>query len=94
MSKIINKVDVICEHKSDGTIIPLRFQLADEDGIHQRYTIKGYKVLEKHKDERSKDGLYVTHDMIIFECRIEVLETWRTIRLYCRRSGGEWKLAF
>ena len=31
---VINKVDVICEHKSDGSIIPLRFKILDEDGAY------------------------------------------------------------
>ena len=38
MGRIIDKVDVICEHKSDGTVIPLRFRLMNEDGAYEAYT--------------------------------------------------------
>ncbi len=44
---VVNKVDVICEHKSDGSVIPLRFQIVDEDGVYQRFTVKGYKLMKK-----------------------------------------------
>lgn len=27
------KIDLICQHCVDGSIIPLRFRVADEDGI-------------------------------------------------------------
>ena len=36
-------VDVICQHSADGTIIPIRVRVKDEDGEYHAYTIKGYK---------------------------------------------------
>ena len=35
--------DVICQHKTDGTIIPLKIRITDEDGEYQVYNIKSYK---------------------------------------------------
>lgn len=32
-------VDVICQHKTDGTIIPLRIRVKDEDGIYQEFNL-------------------------------------------------------
>ena len=32
MSRVIDTVDVICQHKSNGEVIPLRFRLMNEDG--------------------------------------------------------------
>ena len=32
MSRIIDEVDVICQHKADGSIIPLRLRFMNEDG--------------------------------------------------------------
>ena len=36
MSKIINEVDVICEHKADGSVIPLKFRFMNEDGEYDK----------------------------------------------------------
>ena len=33
MKKKFDKIDVICEHKHDGTIIPIKFRLMNEDGL-------------------------------------------------------------
>lgn len=32
--------DVICQHKIDGSIIPLKIRITDEDGEYQVYNIK------------------------------------------------------
>ena len=45
MSRVIDKVDVICEHKADGSLIPMRFRLVNDDGVYEAYTIKGYRQL-------------------------------------------------
>lgn len=42
--------DVICQHKTDGTIIPLKIRIAGEDGEYQIFKIKSYKVLSDHKE--------------------------------------------
>ena len=36
-------VDVICQHKKDGTMIPLKIRLTDEDGETQDYRVKSYR---------------------------------------------------
>ena len=36
-------VDVICQHSRDGSLIPIRVRVVDEEGEFQSYTIKGYK---------------------------------------------------
>lgn len=40
--KAPQKVDVICQHSVDGTIIPLRVRMTDEDGQRQMFNIKEY----------------------------------------------------
>ena len=91
---VVNKVDVICEHKSDGAIIPLRFQIVDEDGVYQRFTVKGYKLMKNHGAFNTVDGLYIANDTDVYECRIEVLGVRKDVRLYCSKRGAEWKLGF
>ena len=36
-------LDVICQFKKDGTIIPLKIRLQDEDGEYQSYMVKSYR---------------------------------------------------
>ena len=91
---VINKVDVICEHKSDGSIIPLRFQILDEDGAYQRFTIKGYKLNEVDGAYTIKDCLYVSRGTNIYECKIDVLGYKKFVRLYYFVDRSQWKLGF
>ena len=39
MSRVIETVDVICQHKSNGEVIPLRFRLMNEDGQYESYAV-------------------------------------------------------
>ncbi len=91
---VINKVDVICEHKSDGSIIPLRFQILDEDGAYQRFNIKGYKLNEVDGAYTTKDCLYVSRGTNIYECKIDVLGYKKFVRLYYFVDRSQWKLGF
>ena len=36
-------IDMICRHMADGTIIPLKIRLLDDDGAYQEYKIRAYK---------------------------------------------------
>ena len=63
----IKPVDVICQHSADGTIIPLRIWLTDEDGMKQTYTIKGYRDLSHQGTREMPDGVYVSNNTLIYE---------------------------
>ena len=52
--------DVICQHKTDGTIIPLKIRIAGEDGEYQIFNIKSYKVLSDHKEHTLPNGVSAT----------------------------------
>ena len=91
---LINNVDVICEHKSDGTIIPMRFQIVDEDGAYQRFTIKGYRENEIEGAYTTKDCVYVTKETKMYECKIDVLGYKKFVRRYCCTRNMQWKLGF
>ena len=92
MGRIIDEVDVICEHKSDGTVIPLRFRLVNEDGAYEAYTIKGYREILKKGCYTTPDGVTVSRDKI-FECRVLILDIYRTVRLYFNTATCDWKLS-
>jgi hypothetical protein len=93
MSRVIDKVDVICEYKSDGSMIPMRFRLMNEEGAYEVYTIKGYRILHKSESYITPDGVMVCSKDRVFECRVLILDMYRTVRLYFNADRSAWKIA-
>lgn len=85
-------VDVICQHSRDGTVIPLRVRIKDEDGEYQAYTIKNYKNLSHQGSREMPDGIYVNNATLIFECSISTFGREKWIRLYCDNVEAGWKM--
>ena len=46
-TKTQQKIDMICQHKADVTIIPIKFRMVDDDGLFQEYKIKAYRVPDR-----------------------------------------------
>ena len=93
MSKVIDKVDVIAEFKSDCTIIPMRFRMINEDGEYVSFTIKAYKQVPKKGTYTTEDGVYICNeDLVVFQCKIIVLNTERFVRLYFFKQRSSWRL--
>ena len=70
------KIDFICQHCKDGSIIPLRFRVDDEDGVQQEFTIKGYK-------NKSECGL------VIFDCNVIIHNTSKVVRIFTSPSAND-----
>ena len=81
MGKVIQEVDVIAQFKYDGEIIPLRFQLINEDGKPEAYTIKGYKRTRHKSPYKSVDDILVISTTIVFECQVNVQDKLSIVRL-------------
>ena len=84
-------LDVICQHCHDGPIIPIRIRVK-EDGEEYVYTIKGYKQISVDGAYTTPDGVYVTSDYLIFECKIAVFGQMKTIRLYFNKRNIAWSI--
>ncbi|MCR4830622.1 MAG: hypothetical protein K5883_04135 [Pseudobutyrivibrio sp.] len=94
MNKVFDKVDVICEMKSDGTVIPIKFRLMNEDGDYEFYKVNSYRAVPKQGAYTTKDNLFVCNSTEIFECKVAIFGLIRTVRLYYEpKSGNTWKLA-
>ncbi len=95
MKKKFDKIDVICEHKHDGTIIPIKFRLMNEDGLWESYSIKSYKPNSNHSTHTTQDGIFVSAKTEIYECKVVIFGLERTVRLYHSPSGclSPWTLA-
>ena len=55
-----SKVDVICQHSSDGNIMPLKIRFEDEDGQWQTYIIKEYKDIAHPLNSEARKLLHST----------------------------------
>ena len=87
-------VDVICQHNADGTLMPMRLRVKDEDGINQTFAIKGYREFSRDAGYKLPNGFELTTDDFAYECRIEVFGMKKTIILFYRpKSGTVWRLA-
>ncbi len=88
----LRPVDVICQHSIDGTIIPLRIRIVDEDGLRQAFSIKEYRDLSHQGTRTMPDGVYVTDNTLVFECKIVVIDRERIVRLYYNPREIVWKM--
>ena len=87
-------IDVICQHSKDGAIIPIKIRILDDVGDLQTYTIKEYRDVS-HKGTRTMpDGMFVTDNTFIFECRIAVLGRKQLIRLYYETNDTVWRMTY
>jgi hypothetical protein len=85
------KLDVICEHKSDGDIIPLRIRIRNEDGEYHVFSIREYRDLSHRGTYTTGDGVFVTNNTLVYECHIEVFGTQKTVKLYYEPHRSLWR---
>jgi len=64
-----NRIDLICQHTTEGKIIPLKIRLKDEDGEQQEFTVRGYREASEFP-------------MLNYECVIVVRDTKKTIKIF------------
>lgn len=85
--------DVICQHNKDGTIIPLKIRIKDDDGESQTYSIKSYKDLSTNGDFVLPNGVNVSRRHLwSFECKIQVFDLLKRIRLFYNAADGCWRV--
>lgn len=95
MSTDDNKnIDMICQHKADGTIIPMKIRMIDDDGAYQEYKIKAYKDLTYRGSVFEMPDVGKVHSQGIypFECKIEIFGHERVISLFYNSYEHTWKL--
>ena len=86
-------VDVICQHSRDGTIIPIKVRLTDEDGQVQTYKIRSYKDLSHKGKFTMPNGVIATSGVFPFECRILCFGKEQIITLVYFAYDHVWKIA-
>lgn len=84
------KLDIICQHKLNGEIIPIKIRLTDEDGEMHTYLVKAYKVIERPCDGCLPNHVKTTMSIWTFECKISVFEKQQIIRIHYNVYQGRW----
>ena len=87
-----NEIDVICQMKHTGEVIPLRIRLQDSDGQYHNFNIKGYRPLSREGTYTSPDGIMCTCYIKVYECKVEVFGSEIVVRLYYDKSKSEWRM--
>lgn len=87
-------IDVICQHKADRSIIPIKIRLRDEDGEFQTFVIKSYKVLCSPRDQGASGGIPSTSHTWKFLCKIACFGMEKSIRLFYNSYDNYWKIDY
>ena len=86
-------IEVICQHCKDGSIIPIKIRLQDEDDLYQVYMIKSSRQLEKGASILPSEG-FIYGDVLRYECKIEVFGVQKRIRLHYNKSQTKWNIYY
>ena len=88
-------IDMICKHMADGTIIPIKIRMLDEDGAYQEYKIRAYKDLSYKGSlfDMPDVGRIHTTGIYPFECKIESFGHELTLKLFYNSYEHTWKLS-
>ena len=87
-------IDMICQHNADGSIIPLKLRMLDDDGAYQEYRIRAYKDLSYKGNVFDMPDVSRIHSSGIypFECVIECFGHKRILKLFYNSYEHTWKL--
>ena len=92
MVKSEQTVDVICQHKQDGTIIPIKIRLKDEDEVYHEFVVKSYRILSHPGQYKLPSQIMTTSHRWSFECKILVLEREIRVKLLYNACEGQWRI--
>lgn len=82
--------DVICQHRRDGSVIPLKIRIMDDDGEYQTYLVRAYKDLTHPGEYKLPNGVNVYGRFHKFECKIIVFGVEKRLQLLYNTATGIW----
>ena len=86
-------IDVICQHCKDGSIIPIKIRVQDEEQEYQIYRIKSYKELSIDTVMLPNEAM-VTSNILRYDCKIEVFGIVKRIILHYNKSQVKWYIYY
>ena len=87
-----NTVDMICQHTKEGTIIPLKIRLIDEDGERQQYNIRRYRILSHEGKVILPSEVGVTTCTLRYECVISVFGQEKMLQMLYNIGSRTWRI--
>ena len=85
--KMQQSLDVIAQFNKDGSIIPLKIRLYDEDGELQSYRVKS--VRQRYVNST---GAPTDYHIVIFDCKINAFGHDRIVSISYSYADRLWKL--
>lgn len=86
-------IDVICQHCKNGSIIPIKIKVQDEEQIYQIYKILSYRELTQANVLLPNEAI-VTSNILRYECKIEVFGMMKRIVLHYDKSQVKWYIYY
>ncbi len=86
-------IDMLCFIRSDGTMVPVRFRMADDDGLMQEYKVKSYKDLSDRGSFEMPNGVVATSSIFPFTCKIDCFGCEKELMLYYNCFDHVWTIA-
>ncbi len=88
-------IEVICQHKADGSILPIKIRFADEDGEYQQYRILSFRECSPGEAAFTlPNAISATRTLRRFDCRIHVFGREKSIVLLYNTTSGKWDLRY
>ena len=86
-------IEVICQHKTDGTILPIKIRCDDEDGEYHVYRILSFRELAPGESSVTLPStINATKVLRRFYCKIHVFGKEKCISLLYNTFTGRWDL--
>lgn len=85
--------EVICQHRKDGSILPIKIKFENEDGEVQIYRILRYRECGIGEGYiKLPNSIYATRSIRRFECKIQVFGREKDIVLFYNTGDGRWNI--
>lgn len=88
-----NQIDVICQNNKDGTIIPIKIRVQDEEGQYHVYVILSFKELSTESAKLPSEVI-VTTNIKRFACEINVFGCKKKIVLHYDKAKTTWSIYY
>lgn len=88
-----NDIDAICQYNKDGTIIPIKIRVQDENGELQIYTILSSRMISKGTMMLPNE-VVVTESILRFACAINVFGCEKNVILHYDKRYTKWSIYY
>ncbi len=92
-AKKYDNIDIVCMMAGNGEITPMKLRVVNDNGERQVFKIESFTDLSHRETYTTSDGLFVTNNIRIFDCKIHVFGQQKSIRLYYDDSKSKWTMA-